>query len=298
MKKMIFSIIALCAMAFGLKAHDFYINLSESMEHKPGSIGVNIGWGHALPFDDFFMGNSLEKYEIYDPNMKKTEFKFDKAANEGIETRIYQEKPSKDFPEALIFNGDMLANKVYFTDTSAKGVYQVAAATRNVQFSTWKDEKGREKWGRIYLNEIKGAKEISMSLNFQSFAKAYVSVGEWKKPKPIGHDLEIIPISDLSNLKVGDEVELEVLFMGEPLNEKINDMPIAIKAHGEQSGAGFIGSYINSNGKTKFRVTSSGRWLAVVNLRKDINEKIAPELVGKALQKGYNATATFYVKAR
>lgn len=297
MRKIAGSIAMAMMFALGASAHDFFINLSESMEHKPGSVGVSIGWGHAVPFDDFFMGNSLEAYEVYDPKMRKSALEFDKAGNEGIETRRYETKPSANFPEALIFGGDIFANKVYFTQDSARGVYQVAANTKKVQFSMWKDKKGRQKWGRVSLDEIKEAKEVEMSLNFQSFAKAYVSVGEWQKPKPIGHELELIPLSDLSKVKVGDEVEFEVLFLGKPLNEVIDGTPPAIRAYGEQGGAGHVGAFVSA-GKAKFRVHSSGRWTTTLSLRKKVNEEIAPELVGKALHKGYNASVTFFVKER
>lgn len=297
MRKIVGSIAMAMMFALGASAHDFFINLSESMEHKPGSVGVSIGWGHAMPFDDFFMGNSLEVYEIYDPKMRKSALEFDKAGNEGIETRRYETKPSANFPEALIFGGDIFANKVYFTQDSARGVYQVAANTKKVQFSVWKDKKGRQKWGRVPLDEIKEAKEVKTSLNYQSFAKAYVSVGEWQNPKPIGHELELIPLSDLSRVKVGDEVEFEVLFLGKPLHEITDGMPPAIRAYGEQGGAGYVGAFVKA-GKVKFRVHSSGRWTTTLSLRKKVSEEIAPELVGKALHKGYNASVTFFVRER
>ena len=56
------------------------------------------------------------------------------------------------------------------------------------------------------------------SLWINSFAKSFMTVGEWKDPKPLGQGLEFIPRTDLSDLHAGDLVEVDVLFYGEPLN--------------------------------------------------------------------------------
>lgn len=149
----------------------------------------------------------------------------------------------------------------------------------------------------IYLDEIKDAKEILLCFNFQSFAKSFISYGKWAKPKLIGHDLEFLPVSDFSNVKVGDVVEFEVYFMGEPLHEIVDGMPAQIRAYSDQSEAGFVGSFV-IKGKTKFKVSSSGKWVVNLSLKKPVNKNIAPELVGKALHKGYNASVTFFVKER
>lgn len=221
---------------------------------------------------------------------------FDKNTNiEAI--KLAREKPSKDFPQANIVSGDGYLQRIFFNEKSKEGVYQVAAVSEKLHFAEWVDEKGEEKWGRKYLRELKDAKNIKSCTKFQSFTKAYTRMRHLEKPTPIGHDLELVPLSDLSNVKVGDEVEFEVLFMGSPLNETINGMPPQITAYGEQSKAGFIGAYVE-NGKVKFEVNSSGKWLAVVNLNKPVDEKVAPELVGKALTKGYKASTTFSVKER
>lgn len=294
MKKIVFVFIALFGSALNLSAHFFFVNTTESNAHGKKSISVNIGWGHALPMDELFMGDSLKSYSVYDPNMKKMELKFDKNANANMEKRIYEEMPSEKFPEALVFSGDSFVNKIYFNDKSADGVYQIAAVSEPIQFSWWEDEKGRNKWGRVYLDEIKNPKKIHMSWNFQSFAKAFASVGKWQKPKPLGHALEFIPISDLTKVKIGDTLEFEVLFLGEPLQDDKSGIPFEIKAFSEQNDAGFVGAAIR-NGKVKFRVTSGGKWLLSASIKKSIDEKIAPELKGKALIKGYDATATFFV---
>ncbi len=166
-------------------AHNFFVSITESMAHPPGSIVTNIGWGHGLPMHDFFQGNTLQSYSVYDPSLKKIDFPFDPDTNEGVEGNSGQAYP--DFPGGKILAGDAFCRKLFFNSDAPQGTYQVAATTKKIQFAIWTNQKGREKWGRRYLDEIKDPKEIKLCWNFQSFAKSFVSVGQWSEPKPLGH---------------------------------------------------------------------------------------------------------------
>lgn len=296
MRKITQGIALVMALSLQVSAHDFYVNITAPLEAKPWSATTSIGWGHTLPFEDFFAGSNLQSYTLHDPNMKRMELKFDK--NNNVEAvKLQRANPAPGFPSAVVVGGDGYLNRLFFNDQSALGVYQVAAVSEPLHFAEWIDEKGREKWGRKYLDEIRDAREIRSCRSFQSFAKAYLSYGEWKTPKPIGHELELIPLSDLSKVKVGDVVEFEVLFQGQGLDEMNNGVPAQIRAYGEQNVAGFSGAFVEK-GKARFQVNSAGKWIAVISLNKPVSEKIAPELVGKALHKGYNASVTFFVKER
>ena len=63
--------------------HNFFVNITESMAHPPGSIVANIGWGHAMPMDDFLQGDMLDTYAIYDPGLKKMDFPFSPDTNKA-----------------------------------------------------------------------------------------------------------------------------------------------------------------------------------------------------------------------
>ena len=277
-------------------AHHFYVSVTESMAHAPGSIVTNIGWGHGLPFDDFCPGDMLSSYSVYDPDLKKMDFPFDANANKGAEGNMGKEVPH--FPGGTMLPGDMYVRKLFFKKNAPQGTYQVAAKMKKTQFSLWIDQKGRQKWGHTYLNDIKEFKKILLCLNFQSFAKSFVTVGKWAEPKPLGHDLELIPLTDLSQVKVGDEVVFKVLLPGKPVQQNMEGLP-DLKVFGEHYGAD--GSHCLRgaifNGIAKIRVTAPGRWLAVVDIRKPVNKENGPkELIGKALTTGYNASATFFVR--
>lgn len=124
-------------------------------------------------------------------------------------------------------------------------------------------------------------------------------VGAWSEPKPVGHDLEMIPLTDLSKVRVGDEVEFKVLMLGQPLEADFSSGLPVLEAYGEQYGAdenyGLQGRI--SKGIAKIRVTAPGKWLATVRMRKPVTKEDGPaELVGKALEVGYNAAVTFFVR--
>lgn len=277
-------------------AHHFYLSLSESMAHQPGSFTTSIGWGHALPLDDFFQGNHLQSYTLYDPSLQSTALPFDPKANEGMEQRYYAQEPSRAFPHAVVFDGDSFTKKIKFTADSPQGTYQVAATSTKSNFTMWKDEKGRQKWGRVGLDEVKGAKEILYSLHFQSFAKSFVALKQWSEPKPLGHELEFIPLSDLSKVKVGDVVKFKILHQGEPLKAQDEDIVKAFSQFFGSDGSHFIGASIQE-GIARFQVTTPGQWVASLMLKREVSEKSAKELVGKAKNRGLFATVSFFVKS-
>ncbi|PIE64860.1 MAG: hypothetical protein CSA26_05885 [Desulfobacterales bacterium] len=57
-------------------------------------------------------------------------------------------------------------------------------------------------------------KKVLFSVRYQAFAKSYLTLEKWVKPVPVGYGLEITPLTDLSTLKVGDMVEVDVRFHG------------------------------------------------------------------------------------
>lgn len=295
MKRLIY--LALLLASLEAQAHYLYINLSH--DAKPRSVMAHIGWGHTLPIDDFLQGDMLSSYSVYDPLNKRLDFKVDKSANANMESLIYTTKPTAGFPAASVFEGDSFARKLYFDEKAPEGVYQFAASNDGVLFSIWKDQKGRQKWGQKYLDELKDAKEINLCWIFKSYAKAFLTRGAWREPTPIGHELEFIPLSDLSNVKVGDEVEFKVLFRGEPLHNisPQGGLPDSIRAYNEHLGKTFIGAFV-SQGRLKFKVLAPGRWLVTLGILKPADEINAPKLQDKILNVGYNATATFFVQDR
>lgn len=278
-------------------AHDFFVSTVQSTGHPPGHFTAIIGWGHALPIDSFLAGNRLKSYSLYDPQMNKIDFPFDPETNMVGENSKGVDYP--DLPGVNIRSGDIFSRQVSFTNDSPRGTYQVAAVKKRTQFSVWKDSKGKQRWGRKPMDEIKDAKEILVSRIYQSFAKAFATHGKWTQPEALGHALEIIPLTDLSQVKKGDFVSFRVLKMGKPVQtDGATEKPV-LELFGNHfchdKKCGVIGRI--RNGIATIRIPEAGQWIAIVKIRTPVTKKAGPKhLVGKFLEVGYHSTITFNAK--
>ncbi len=294
MKRLLF--ILLCALlgtaAVG-HAHSVWINNFESHAHFPPHSMVSIGWGHAMPMDD--IPNSpngkiiLEKFELIDPSMHSHALRI--PSSEDV-------KPSMTTADFEVFPGDLAVQKVSLNKNTKPGIYQFSAVSRPSFYTQYIDKKGRQRLKLKPKNEVKDVAKVLMSVKFQAFAKSYMTVGEWKQPKRLGHGLEITPLTDLSNVHVGDLVEVEVLFYGKPLSataKSIDYISASSPGFGQSDGY-FLQSYV-MKGKAQFRVKNAGQWMVSVNHKEDVT-KDGPlkNLYGKAEQVYHAASLTFTVK--
>lgn len=274
-------------------AHSIWINAFESNAHQPPHAMVSLGWGHALPMDDILNSPNgrfaLEQFEIIDPKLQK---------NNLIKPQDALSKAELSTADFDLFAGDMALQKVALKNDSARGVYQLSAVSTSSFFTQYLDTKGRQRLQMKPRDEINDIGKVLMSVKYQAFAKSFLTVGEWKNPAPLGHDLEIIPLTDLSNLRMGDLVEVRVLFHGQPLTATAKSIEY-ITAHGtgfgQSDGFGLF-SYIK-DGKARFRVQSAGQWMIAVSHKDDVT-KDGPlkDLYGKADQVYHGASLTFTVK--
>ena len=294
-KKSLSVIVGLLLIAFSssAQAHSVWINSFESYAHKPPHTMVSLGWGHALPMDDILTSPNgriaIERFELLDPALKKTDL---------IKPEFKLSKPDLSTDNFDLFAADLAAQKVAFKKDSAQGVYQFSAVSKPTFYTQYMDKKGKTRLQLKPKNEVKDIKKVLMAVKYQAFAKSYLTVGKWTNPKPLGHGLEIIPRTDLSNLHVGDLVEVDVLFYGRPLSATAKSIEY-ITAHSSSFGQsdGFqLLSYI-MEGKAQFRVQSAGQWMIGVNHKDDVTEDgPLKDLYGKADQVYHGASLTFNVK--
>jgi len=262
MKKTIASALA-CAVllvAANAWAHNFWINLTESMNHPPGHVNTILGFGHTLPFDDFLVGAhgaiQIAKYDLVDPAGKA--FDLGKVDASPI-------KPTPTTSGAAIFQGDLGLRKIGLTPESVPGTYQVVAESMPMYITKYKNKAGKTKIAPKPIDAVKDMGELLESFRFQSFAKSFFGVKEWTEPKPLGHTLEILPLSDMSDIHVGDLVRFKVLFKGKPVNAS-SDFIATMNAESNTFGSpdGFkLASYI-VNGEAQFRIPTAGQWLTSV----------------------------------
>lgn len=294
MKKVhLFLALMFCLVATSAMAHSLWINNFESYAHQPPHTMVSLGWGHALPVDDILTSANgrieVQHFDLYDPELSKTPLR---RPPFKIST------PDHSTDDFDLFDADLATQKIALKKDSQAGVYQLSAVSKPAFYVQYIDERGKTRLKMKPMDQVKGIATVLMAVKYQAFAKSYLTVGEWQQPKPLGHGLEIIPQTDLSNVHVGDLVEVEVLFYGRPLNASAKSMEqiSAVSSSFGQSDGFFVGSYIKK-GKAQFRVQSAGQWMINVVHKDDVTEDGPLNgLVGKVQQVYHGASLTFNVK--
>jgi uncharacterized GH25 family protein len=287
------SIIALMLTASMVHAHSVWINAFESHAHGGHNAMVSLGWGHALPMDDILTSPNgriaIEQFELLDPKLKKTEL---------LKPDFKIAKPELSNGDLELFTADLGAQKIAMKKEGTPGVYQLSAVSRPTFYTQYVDKSGKTRLKLKPKNEIKDIKKVLMAVKYQAFAKSYVTVGPWTNPAPLGHGLEIIPRTDLSDLHVGDLVEVDVLFYGKPLTATAKSIEY-ITAHSSSFGQsdGFCLMSFIREGKAQFRVQSSGQWMIGASHKDDVTaDGPLKDLNGKAEQVYTGASLTFTVK--
>lgn len=279
--------------AVSAHAHYFWVNSFESNAHKSHHAMVSLGWGHDLPMSD--MLNSVngriavESFELIDPSMKRSQLS--KPSPAMVE-------PSKSTVGTTVYGVDLGVNKIALAKDAPKGVYQVSAVSKPTYYVQYIDKKGNVRLKMKPMDQVKGIAKVLMAIKYQAFAKSYIAKGEWGKPKSLGHGLEIIPRTDLSDVRVGDLIEVDVKFYGKPLSNspKSREFITAVSNSFGQSDGFTLCSKLKK-GKAQFRVQSSGQWIInVMHADKVTEDGDLKDMVGKATQVIHAATLTFNVK--
>jgi uncharacterized GH25 family protein len=286
-------LVGMVSMVSAVHAHSIWINSFESHAHQPPHTMVSLGWGHALPMDDILTSPNgriaIEKFELIEPDKTRTDL---------LKPEFKLSEPELSKKNFDLFAADFGAQKIALKKESAPGVYQLSAVSRPSFFTQYIDNDGRTRMQLKPKDELDDIQKVLMCVKYQAFAKAYLTLGQWMNPEPLGHGLEIIPRTDLSDLHAGDRVEVEVRFNGEPLTATAKSIEY-ITAHSSgfgQSDGFSLFSYI-MEGKAQFRVQSSGQWMISVSHKDDVTEDgPLKDLFGKAEQVYHGASLTFTVK--
>ena len=287
-------------------ARKLWINLYESyalhksLTNPPKHFIVSLGWGHVVPMDDLlvtmdvFASVPVSTYDLIDPDLSRTALPMPVSEKKHV---------IRTNAGVIIECGDLAVRKISITNEAKPGTYQVVATTRDTFFTVYLDEKGEHKIVDSPLDEMKGVGEILGSFKYKSFAKAFTIVKHWTDPKPLGHDLELIPLTDLSDIHIGDPVSFQVTFMSKPFSCKGDSIEYITAASntygGEASGdrdGFFLSAYI-LNGKAQFRMPTAGQWLVNVIACQDVTpENEFSELVGKCTKVYYGSCLSFNVR--
>lgn len=262
-KSLALTVMLVClAVASPATAHKLWVNLYKSDAHKPAHAIASIGWGHMLPLDDIAKATDLESYLLVDPDAKVTPL--------ALPAETKKEPQKIKSIQMKITGGDVGARRITISEESKPGTYQVALVGKDNYYSNFIDKKGKKRWAQKSMDQLKDAKKVLASFFYKPSAKSYFTVNKWSQPKPLGHDLEIMPMGDLSNVRVGDKVDFKVTFMGKPVTTHPVKGFEYITATSNTFGGPdkFTLAAIIHGGKGGFRFPTAGQWVVSVWHRK------------------------------
>lgn len=218
---------------------------------------VYFGWGHRYPVDDFLLPDQLIEFNLITPGGKKS--------------------PIQPGP------GGFLATELTLSE---RGTYVVAAALKP-GFYTMYLEKGRIHHKR---GPKRGLTRVILSIHFEQYAKALINAGDTSNSflKPVGHTLEIIPLVNPAELRVGNYLPVQVLFKGKPARF----CSVYATYAGFSTGSDFaFATTTDGQGEARIRILHHGPWL----IKATVKLPAPDELKDKCDQLSYTATLTFEV---
>ncbi len=250
-----FNILALAgtlvAASVAAPTHTLWINVVPEYEKH---VIASIGYGDLMPASEILTPDwgpmTLETYEVVAPDGTRGSL--------GVPKLVTQEKRQLPFGMSVQADSDIGVRKLAFGATTIKGTYQLAGQTPLVRLINYRDENGKEQTSEKPLSELKNVAEVHGTELEINFMKAAFSVGGWSEPAPVGHPLEIMPLSDLSEVHGGDVVRFKVLLNGNAFIPKGHDTQITASnmSFGDRWGMRSELKY----GEGEFRIPQAGLW--------------------------------------
>jgi uncharacterized GH25 family protein len=182
------SILLLPGMSLG---HSLYIQSSRYKVSQGEETPLFFCYGHHFPVDDGVRANKLKSVQVH--------------------------KPEGQVQDIEIRNEICLHS--YMIRYDRPGTYTLTAETNPGYYTVYLDKKGRKRHTIKPKSAIVDrAREVTKSLYSKQSTKTYVVCEEPSRtfPRHIGLPLELVPRGDLTNLKAGETLELEVFFEGQP----------------------------------------------------------------------------------
>ncbi|MFZ1986515.1 MAG: DUF4198 domain-containing protein [Desulfatitalea sp.] len=220
--------------AVSAPAHDMWIEVRDYTPAPGEEITMVLGYDHHLPAREFLPKEYLDEIYLLRPDGTRVEI--------------------KGYSDVEYKAGAPLADK---------GSY-LAVATQKGRFWTKTTEgyqSGKSK---------KDVKNVVSCTYSAKFAKAIVNIGAAAGSllaKPLGHDLEIIPMADPAALRNGDFLPLQVLFKGKPLAGA--DVVATYVGFSREKNTFAYATKSAADGRAKIRIATPGAWLVAVHYKED-----------------------------
>ncbi len=157
---------------------------------------------------------------------------------------------------------------------------------------TWEDRTGErtgalvgeiivEKKGSYIVTAYRKVKGDKQHVASEKYAKSIISVGEGKSyiSSTLGHRIEIVPLKDPKDLRVGDSMPVRLLFEGKPLSTYLyatyegyysEDEPFPFFTKSNEDGIAYI------------KIPHPGTWMLVCNHKVDFSASITFKVVGES----------------
>ncbi len=248
---LIFSLVALAAPA---PAHDMWIEVRDYTPAPGEEIAMTLAYDHHLPGREFLPKDRLQEIFLLRPDGSR-------AAIEGYSEVEYKAEATAGTGSHLV----VALQKGSFWTKTTEG-YQSGKSKKDVK------------------------EAIACTYSAKS-AKALVNVGApagEALSKPLGHDLEIVPLADPAALRGGDFLTIKVLFKGKPLGGA--DVVATYVGFSREKNTFAYATKSAADGTAKIRMATNGAWLVAAHYKEDYPDPAVCD------QNSFAASLTFEIQ--
>lgn len=227
-------LVAVLLTVQAVSAHSIYVQSGRFKVSEGRSTPMFFGFGHHFPVDDAVRSKKLNYIKVYHPDGKVTDV--------GI----------KD--EKSLHSYNLTYEKA--------GTHAITAETNPGYFAMYIDKKGRKRHSLKPMNTfINNAEKVLTSLRSSQWAKTYVVAEEPTVPFPanIGLPMEIVPLRDVTGLKIGDTVDFQIYNEGKPYTGK-GTWDATYNGFSTEAEDMYIPRTVVEGGKFSLKISNSDRW--------------------------------------
>jgi uncharacterized GH25 family protein len=213
-------------------AHDMWIEVRDYTPSVGEKITMVLGYDHYLPARKFLPHDYLDKIYLLDP-----------------EAKLVDMKPNSELEYSV--NSDLTHEGSYLAVAVQKGRFWTK--------TTEGYQSGKSK---------KGLKNIISCTYSTKFAKAVVNVGiegGLVVSKPVGHELEIIPLADPAAIQNGDQLPLKILFRDKPLHN--HQILATYVGFSREKNTFAFASKTDDQGMVAIKILTDGAWLVTTHYK-------------------------------
>lgn len=249
----------------GAFAHSIFIQSSRYFVTEGKSSPLFFCYGHHIPVDDGIRSKKLKYIKIFEPAGKVKKIRI------RNETCLHSYMVSYDHP----------------------GTYVLAAETNPGYYTVYVDKKGRIRHAIKPKSAIMDkAQSISKSIYSNQYTKTYVVCKEpsLNFPYKIGLKIELVPTRDVSTIKPGENLRLEVYYNGKKY-EGEGTWAATYNGFSTESEDFFHQAAKVNGGNIVVPVTRPGRWFVRYYFKTEATGEDAKNYT----QMKYTATLVFQV---